>query len=141
VLPVLGVLVILFTTPCRSAVVCVDGYQQNPDGPIRTPYCEYNYLAQVAADHGMRVTGDKLRQDYGAFRDVWGGHLQRFASVRNLCASHTKEAMSRGRLLLDVDGASLPDPSHRTRPSSATALTAGHCYSAWSIIGSSPVLH
>jgi len=40
------------------------------DGSLRARYCKSEYLAKVAADHGVQVTGAQLRERYSIFRST-----------------------------------------------------------------------
>jgi len=45
-----------------SAITCKGNYQVQKDGSqIATPYCQDNYLAAVANEHGMRVSAGAVR--------------------------------------------------------------------------------
>ncbi len=54
----------------EAKIDCDGPYQMSSGYPIRTPYCEDNYLAQVARGHGMAVSGAEVRQSYNLKRDV-----------------------------------------------------------------------
>lgn len=58
------------STPADAALRCHGAYQVNPSGEIRTPFCEAEYLAQVARQRGMRVSGAAIRGSFGVKRDV-----------------------------------------------------------------------
>lgn len=47
--------------PASAAIRCDGNYQITKHGPINTPYCEDNYLAQVAREYGMRVSNEAIR--------------------------------------------------------------------------------
>jgi hypothetical protein len=49
-----------------SAIECDGNFQVQKDGSrIATPYCQDGYLAVVAHEYGMRVSGETIRRDYG----------------------------------------------------------------------------
>lgn len=50
-----------------NAIECDGNFQVQDNGNrIATPYCQDGYLAIVARQYGMRVSGDAIRNDYGA---------------------------------------------------------------------------
>jgi hypothetical protein len=59
-------------TPASSKLRCHGPYLVNSQGEVRTPYCEYEYLARVAGEHGYHTTGDRLHKDYGDVREACG---------------------------------------------------------------------
>ena len=40
------------------------------DGSLRARYCKSEYLAKVAADHGLQVTGQQLREHLSIFEST-----------------------------------------------------------------------
>ena len=46
-----------------AAVKCVKGYQQVQGNLISTPYCQDQYLAQVARQYGLRASAKKIRNN------------------------------------------------------------------------------
>lgn len=49
-----------------NAIECEGNFQIQKNGnQIVTPYCQDGYLAIVAREYGMRVSGEAIRQDYG----------------------------------------------------------------------------
>jgi hypothetical protein len=46
-----------------ARIVCKDGYQQNAGGEVATPYCEDEYLAEVAREYGMKVAASAIRNN------------------------------------------------------------------------------
>lgn len=54
----------------EAKIHCDGPYQMSSGYPIRTPYCEDNYLAQVARGYGMAVSGAEVRHSYNLKRDV-----------------------------------------------------------------------
>lgn len=49
---------------------CKEGFQEIKGRSVSTPYCEDEYLAQVAREYGTRVSADTLRANPNAKRDV-----------------------------------------------------------------------
>jgi hypothetical protein len=69
-----------------QAIECEGNFQIQRNGNmIATPYCEDQYLAIVAREYGMRVSGRQIRQNYGKKRQACrlAGYDNR---VRNTCA-------------------------------------------------------
>ena len=61
----------LATSPVAEAKLVCDGpYLKNSQGEVRTSYCEYNYLAEVAGEHGLHVTSDELRNSFSKMISV-----------------------------------------------------------------------
>ena len=53
------------------AIKCVRGYQiVKGIGPIATPYCQDNLVAQVAREHGIKVTDREIRLNPNTKNDV-----------------------------------------------------------------------
>jgi hypothetical protein len=49
-----------------SAIECEGNYQVQKSGDrIATPYCQDGYLAIVAREYGMKVSGQAIRGNYG----------------------------------------------------------------------------
>ena len=71
-----------------SAIQCEGSFQVQKNGNrIATPYCQDGYLAIVAREYGMRVSGENIRQGYGekqrACRLVGADNR-----VRDACSQH-----------------------------------------------------
>ena len=60
----------LTTVAAEAKIKCDGPYQLSGGNTIRTPYCEDNYLAYVAREYGMGVSGAEIRQNYNAKRRV-----------------------------------------------------------------------
>ncbi|RIA56333.1 hypothetical protein [Dichotomicrobium thermohalophilum] len=79
-----------WTQPASAAIRCEGNFQITEYGRINTPYCEDNYLAQVAREYGMSVSASAIRRNPGvkerACRLV--GHDNR---VRDTCAPYLPE--------------------------------------------------
>lgn len=74
----------------ESAIRCEGPLQVNRSGKIFTPYCQDNYLAQVARSYGMRVSNSAIRNNPGikaeACRLVGADNR-----VRDICAGWRPE--------------------------------------------------
>ena len=55
-----AVMTTLFALPAQTAIRCSGGYQHNAGGDVATPFCEQQYLAEVARGYGARVSGAQL---------------------------------------------------------------------------------
>jgi hypothetical protein len=61
----LGALVLAaagLATPA-AAIKCVKGYQKVQGNLLSTPYCQDQYLAQVARQYGLRASASKIRNN------------------------------------------------------------------------------
>lgn len=87
---------VTMAVPAEAAIRCEGAYQVVRGDLIATPYCEDNYLAFVARDHGMRVSGRAIRASYNTKRRVceFVGHDIR---VQSICSGLTNEDR-RGRI-------------------------------------------
>jgi hypothetical protein len=56
--------------PAAAKIRCDEGFQAVNGSEIATPYCQDEYLAQIASKHGMRVTGAAIRSDPQAKEDA-----------------------------------------------------------------------
>jgi hypothetical protein len=56
-------LVALHATPAAARIVCKDGFQSVNGSEMATPYCQDEYLAEVAREYGMRITGAGVRNN------------------------------------------------------------------------------
>jgi hypothetical protein len=56
-----------------GGIVCHDEYQVVNGQDIHTPYCADGYLAKVARERGLKVTGDQIRQQAGLKEKVCQG--------------------------------------------------------------------
>jgi hypothetical protein len=62
----LGAVVLAVTglvTPAAAAIKCVKGYQKVQGNLIFTPYCQDQYLAQVARQYGLKASAAKIRNN------------------------------------------------------------------------------
>lgn len=53
-----------------ARIKCVNGNQIVQGSPLSTPYCQDELVAQVAREHGMRVSGAAVRNNPNVKRDV-----------------------------------------------------------------------
>jgi hypothetical protein len=60
---------IMATSPA-AAIVCDGPYQVINGSPHATPYCQDNYLAQVARSYGMRTSESAVRNNPGIKDDL-----------------------------------------------------------------------
>jgi hypothetical protein len=63
-------LLALLALPAEARIRCKEGYQLTRGQPISTPYCQDEYLAEVARGYGMRVSGDAMRNSPSAKQRV-----------------------------------------------------------------------
>lgn len=56
--------------PAEAKIKCRDGYQIVNGGPIVTPYCQDNLVAQVARQHGLKVSDAAVRNNPNTKREV-----------------------------------------------------------------------
>ncbi len=61
----LAVVVVWPVTSAHARIECKDGFQIVDGAWIATPYCEDDYLAVVARDHGMKVSASSVRNNPG----------------------------------------------------------------------------
>ena len=62
-----------FALPAVAKIACNKGYQQVQGTWMATPYCQDQYVAQVAHDYGFRASPDRVRND-----PLFKQHLCRF---------------------------------------------------------------
>lgn len=77
----------------EAAIVCKDGFQKSGGNWISTPYCNDEHLAQIARRHGVKVSGNDMRYDWGKKVEVCR-LLSGFPTARDYCPP---EGGSRGR--------------------------------------------
>ncbi|WP_139247717.1 hypothetical protein [Hyphomicrobium sp. CS1GBMeth3] len=49
--------------PAAAKIACKDGFQLSGGNWISTPYCNDEYLAQIARKHGAKVSGNEVRSN------------------------------------------------------------------------------
>jgi len=59
----------VLATPAR-AIDCIRGFQRVEGNLIATPYCQDEYLAQVAREYGIRASGSKIRDNPNYKKEV-----------------------------------------------------------------------
>lgn len=52
---------IVFALPADAKIRCSDGYQAVSGSHVSTPYCQDEYVAQVAREYGVRTSGAQIR--------------------------------------------------------------------------------
>ncbi len=86
-------------TAADAKIRCDQEYQLNKSGPVRTPYCEDEYLARVATSRGRPVSGAAIRASYGIKRDVCRS-LRFDTRVASICGPLQPDRNRRFRLWL-----------------------------------------
>ena len=61
---------VLLVDPSQARIVCHNGFQNVGGNMISTPYCQDNYLAQVAREYGMRASAARVRNNPNYKREV-----------------------------------------------------------------------
>lgn len=56
-----GVGAAMIAGPAAAAIACSKGFQKVQGSFIATPYCQDEYLAQVAREYGSGATGGRIR--------------------------------------------------------------------------------
>jgi hypothetical protein len=90
----------LGTSPAEAAIKCQNQYQVIAGtGLVPTPYCEDNYLAAVAREYGIGVSGRAIRASYNLKRSVCYrvGHDHR---LNNICAGLRHEDYKPGKIII-----------------------------------------
>jgi hypothetical protein len=59
-----------FVAPAEARIVCVNGNQIVGGQPIVTPYCQDALVAEVAQEHGMKVSAAAVRSNPNLKRNV-----------------------------------------------------------------------
>ncbi len=79
------------TQPASAAIRCEGNFQITEYGRINTPYCEDQYLAQVASQSGVSVSASAIRRNPGIKEQVCRvvGHDIR---VKNTCAPYMPDS-------------------------------------------------
>ncbi len=60
----------VLATTAEAKPKCHEGFQDIRGRQISTPYCEDQYLAEVAREYGSRVSAETIRNNPNAKRDV-----------------------------------------------------------------------
>ena len=61
---------VLMATTAQARIISEKGLQRSGGRLISTPYCEDNYLAQVAREYGVRHSAEAIRNNPNLKRDV-----------------------------------------------------------------------
>lgn len=56
--------------PAEARIACRQGFQIVNGSPIATPYCQDELVAQVAREHGMKVSAYAIRENPNFKRNV-----------------------------------------------------------------------
>jgi hypothetical protein len=63
--------VAVFTAaPAEAKIACNKGFQTVSGQPIATPYCQDNYVGEVARAYGIRVSDAEIRNNPNLKRNV-----------------------------------------------------------------------
>lgn len=62
-----------FVLPAEAKIACNKGYQLVQGSWLATPYCQDQYVAQVAHDYGFKASPDRVRNE-----PLFKQHLCRF---------------------------------------------------------------
>jgi hypothetical protein len=66
----LFLLAVAAAAPAEARIRCSNGFQIVNGQPIATPYCQDLLVAQVAREHGMRVSDAEVRYNPNTKRNV-----------------------------------------------------------------------
>ncbi len=61
---------VLTAAPAEAKIACNKGYQMVSGQPIATPYCQDNYVGEVARAYGIRVSDAEIRNNPNTKRNV-----------------------------------------------------------------------
>ena len=96
VLAVVTLVSLLPVTSTEARIRCNGAYQiVRGQGEIATPYCQDNYLAQVARSYGIRVSNAAIRQNPSRKEEVCRA-IGHDARVNDLCVQYRNDSC-RGR--------------------------------------------
>ena len=59
----LATALVLYGAKAEARIVCHDGFQVVNGQEISTPYCNDNYVAEVARQHGVKVANEAMRNN------------------------------------------------------------------------------
>jgi hypothetical protein len=54
---------LLASSNAEARIVCREGFQVSGGQEISTPYCNDNYVAEVARKYGVRVSNEEIRNN------------------------------------------------------------------------------
>ena len=66
----LSLITVAGAAPAEARIACVNGNQIVNGYPLATPYCQDELVAQVAREHGMKVTASAVRNNPNLKRNV-----------------------------------------------------------------------
>lgn len=58
--------VVINAGTAEAKITCKDQFQVSGGRLISTPYCQDEYLAEVAREYGIQTTGSKMRNSFSA---------------------------------------------------------------------------
>jgi len=61
--PGMLMLLLLASSSAEAAIQCKEGFQKSGGREISTPYCNDNYVAEVARQHGFKVSNEEIRNN------------------------------------------------------------------------------
>lgn len=67
---IIAAIAMIAATAAEARIVCRDGYQVVQGREISTPYCNDNYVAQIARKHGFKVSDPEIRNNPGKKNEV-----------------------------------------------------------------------
>lgn len=70
--------------PADARIRCVNGSQIVNGTPLATPYCQDELVAQVAREHGLKVSGSSIRNNPNLKRNVCQ-HVGRDIRIQLAC--------------------------------------------------------
>jgi hypothetical protein len=83
---------LLAGSSAEARIVCNEGFQLSGGREISTPYCNDNYVAEVARKHGMKVSDQEVRNN-PARKDEVCRFIGSDTRISNYC--NTDEGYSR----------------------------------------------
>lgn len=78
------VFLLAWSPAAEARIKCVNGNQIVQGRPLATPYCQDELVAQVAREHGHRVSGAQIRNNPNLKRNVCQ-HVGRDIRVQLAC--------------------------------------------------------
>ncbi len=81
------------SSSAQAAIVCNEGFQVSGGREISTPYCNDNYVAEVARKHGFKVSNEEVRNN-PARKDEVCRFIGSDTRISNYC--NTDDGGSRG---------------------------------------------
>lgn len=90
-----GAAVVLGSHPATAAISCSQGYQRVQGNQLATPYCQDEYLAQVARSYGVKATGTRIRNN-PSYKSEVCRLVGRDIRVQQVCVNENTPFRSRG---------------------------------------------